>query len=89
MLTMKEQLDKKVNKIEEIKSTLKQSTHLILKQESSTNQDQDKSDLNINLQKSFIGGVPTDKIIDILDEDEELIEKKLKDINEDEEPDKD
>ncbi len=31
-------------------------------------------------QKSFIGGVPTDKILDVLDEDEEEIEKKLKEI---------
>ena len=30
MLTMKEQLEKKTNKIEEIKTTLKQSTHLNL-----------------------------------------------------------
>lgn len=28
-------------------------------------------------QKSFIGGVPTDNIIEVLDEEEEVIESKL------------
>jgi len=30
--------------------------------------------LNVKLQKSFIGGVPTDNIIDILDEEEDVLE---------------
>jgi hypothetical protein len=32
--------------------------------------------------------VPTDQIIDVLDEDEEVLANKLGDINENEEPDK-
>lgn len=40
-------------------------------------------------QKSFIGGVPTDNIIAVLDEEEEVIEKRLKDINVNKEPEKD
>lgn len=90
MLTMKDQLMRKANKIEEIKNTLKQSQMLITKQNSSSQQSQDKEALTINqAQKSFIGGVPTDQIIDVLDEDEEILATKLGDINENEEPEKD
>lgn len=40
-------------------------------------------------QKSFIGGVPTDNIIEVLDEEEEVIESKLQEINEAKDPEKD
>ena len=40
-------------------------------------------------QKSFIGGVPTDNIIEVLDEEEDIIEKKLRDIDVKREPEKD
>lgn len=51
--------------------------------------DNDQSDLNIQKQKSFIGGVPTDNIIEALDEEEDYIVKKLQDINEAVDPEKD
>ena len=47
------------------------------------------NDLDIMKQKSFIGGVPTDNIIEALDEEEDFIEKKLQDINEAVDPEKD
>ena len=37
----------------------------------------------------MIGGIPTDNIIDVLDEEEDVIASKLQDINEAEEPEKD
>jgi hypothetical protein len=40
-------------------------------------------------QKSFIGGVPTDNIIEVLDEEEDIIESKLDEINEAKDPEKD
>ena len=40
-------------------------------------------------QKSFIGGVPTGNIIEVLDEDEDVIEKRLRDINVNKEAEKD
>lgn len=40
-------------------------------------------------QKSFIGGVPTDNIIEVLDEEEDVIESKLQEINEAKDPEKD
>lgn len=89
MLTMQDQLNRKANKIDEIKSTLKQSSAIMMKQGGGSADEQDISALNVAQQKSFIGGVPTDNILDVLDEDEEVLENKLKDINEAEEPDKD
>lgn len=44
--------------------------------------------MNIEHQKSFIGGVPTDNIIEILDEEEDIIERRLLDINEENEPER-
>lgn len=107
MLSIKDQLAKKSNKIEEIKTTLKQS-QLVLMQQSGNNfaaannvtkfeeQDHqqpsvaaDNNDLDIQKQKSFIGGVPTDNIIEALDEEEDYIVKKLQDINEAVDPEKD
>ena len=49
----------------------------------------DEKTLDVMKQKSFIGGVPTDNIIEVLDEEEEVIEKKLRDINVNKEPEKD
>lgn len=45
--------------------------------------------MSIIKQKSFIGGVPTDNIIEVLDEDEEVIESRLREINEAKEPERD
>ena len=45
--------------------------------------------LSILKQKSFIGGVPTDNIIEVLDEDEAVIESRLREINEAKEPERD
>ena len=45
--------------------------------------------LSVTKQKSFVGGIPTDNIIAVLDAEEEVTESKLRDINEAEEPDKD
>ena len=46
-------------------------------------------DLNIAHQKSFVGGVPADDILEVLDEPEEVINMRLQGINEDNEPDLD
>jgi len=108
MLTMKDQLAKKTNKIEEIKTTLKKSQHVLVQNQpfgnNPTSTDgktvtkyedgtmpikDDDSELNIQKQKSFIGGVPTDNIIEALDEEEDLIEKRLRDINEAVDPERD
>lgn len=48
-----------------------------------------QNSLSILKQKSFIGGVPTDNIIEVLDEDEDMIERRLNEINEDKEPERD
>lgn len=45
--------------------------------------------MSLAQQKSFIGGVPTDNIIELLDEEEEVIESKLREINEATDPEKD
>ena len=108
MLTMKDQLAKKTNKIEEIKTTLKKSQHVLVQNQPFGNNltstdgktvtkyedgtmpiKDDDSELNIQKQKSFIGGVPTDNIIEALDEEEDLIEKRLRDINEAVDPERD
>ena len=70
---MREQLLQKANKIDQIKMELKQSSIAIQKGE--------EDSLNVQQQKSFIGGVPTDNIIEVLDEPEEVIAGRLKDIN--------
>lgn len=124
ILTMRDQIARKTNRIEEIKSTLKQSQLAFMKQtesgtsafgagiapdvtsshaskaeketnagsQSGTNNEQRKDEhqdeLDVHRQKSFIGGVPTDNIIDLLNEDEQVLVEKLNDINVDDEPDK-
>jgi hypothetical protein len=52
-------------------------------------QNDDDSSLQILQQKSFIGGVPTDNIIEALDEEEDIIARKLQEINEANDPEKD
>jgi len=81
---MQDQLLKKASKIEDIKATLKQSSVLMNKQVS----EDTALDLKPELQKSFIGGVPTDNIIDLLDEEEDVIERKLQEVNEANDPDR-
>lgn len=88
MLTMKDQLLQKASRIEEIKSTLKQGSEWLMKQ--TQPEDKDESSLAVNQQqRSFIGGVPTDQIIDVLDGEEEVLVTRLQEINENEEPEKD
>jgi len=97
MLTMRDQIMKKATKIEEIKSTLKQSSLIVMQQTQNKNQTetsidqqaQDISGLNLAQQKSFVGGVPADDILDVLDQPEEIIDMKLQGINEAKEPDLD
>ena len=60
-----------------------------LKQSSIAIQKGEEDSLNVQQQKSFIGGVPTDNIIEVLDEPEEVIAGRLKDINQDQDPDRD
>ena len=96
MLNMKDQIAKKTNKIEGIKTTLKHSQLVLMKLSSGQtgfgiqqDQPEDNKSLNLIQQKSFIGGVPTDNIIEVLDEEEEVIERKLWEINEATDPEKD
>ena len=49
---------------------------------------EESEDLQLAQQKSFIGGVPTDNIIEVLDEEEDIIENKLREINEATDPEK-
>jgi hypothetical protein len=86
MLSFKDELAKKATRIEEIKNTLKQSAVHIGQQMS---EEEQKEGLEVQLQTSFIGGVPTDQIINVLDGDEEILDSKLQAIDENEEPEKD
>lgn len=91
MLTMKDQIAKKANKIEGIKTTLKHSQLVLMQMsqgQSGFGMAEESEDLQLAQQKSFIGGVPTDNIIEVLDEEEEIIENKLREINEATDPEK-